>query len=141
MTAGGVRKLLVGGVAAHSCALGMLLLASPAWMLELAGWQYGGPAFFPRQSGVFLLIVGGAYLVGLWQRPFAEFLVATKAVAVLFLLTEYVFGEAPTAALVAALLDGAMGLSVALALAWERQRRRQVTQRPDRGPANPPPSA
>jgi hypothetical protein len=83
----------------------------------MAGWEYDGPTFFPAQSGVFLLILGGSYLAAIWHRPFAWLLVASKAAAVVFLLAEYALGNGPTMLLLpAAALDGLMGLAVAAAV-------------------------
>lgn len=119
MTISRIRKLLVGAVALHSIALGGAMYLQPAWTLSVTGWGYDGSQFFPAQSGVFLLLLGGACIVGIWQRPFAWFLVATKSAAVVFLLGEYFIRTAPGLALVAAVLDGLMGAAVAAALIWE----------------------
>lgn len=124
-----LRRLLVAGVSLHSIALGAAMLTMPERILRLFGWEPAGPMFFPEQSGIFLVILGMAYAAGLWQRSFAWFLVVSKAVAVAFLVAEYVRGAAPTMALYAAAFDGLMGAVVGAALAWEvfsRRRRRDL---------------
>jgi hypothetical protein len=109
-------RLLIAAVGLHSLVLGTALLVHPAWILGMAGWQYDGPLFFPAQSGIFLLILGGAYLAGIRHRPFAWLLVASKAAAVTFLLVEYALGNGPVLLLPAAVFDGLMGLAVAVAV-------------------------
>ncbi|MBI5155392.1 hypothetical protein HZA57_09160, partial [Candidatus Poribacteria bacterium] len=54
-------RLTVALVAAHSIVLGTAMLLFPRWVLALSGWRYDGPVFFPSQSGIFLLILAGAY--------------------------------------------------------------------------------
>lgn len=110
---------MVAAVAAHSLVLGIAMLLQPLATLTLTGWDYRGPAFFPAQSGIFLLVLGGAYVVGVWRVSFAWLLVASKAAAVVFLVTAYSLGAVPNIALLAALLDGVMGIGVAAALLWE----------------------
>ena len=114
-----IKKLLICAIALHSFVLGTALLVNPKWVLGLSGWNYNGPSFFPAQSGIFLLILAGAYLAGLWYRAFAWFLVASKATAVVFLIAEYIIGAAPRLVLLAAFFDGLMGVVVAIALIWE----------------------
>ena len=118
MTARGFERLLIGGIALHSCLLGLAMLFAPYRTLGLVGWDYTGPPFFPSQSGIFLLILGGAYAAALWHRPFAWFLVASKAAAVLFLLTSVLLATGPPIILLQTFADGAMGLAVAAAVVW-----------------------
>jgi len=121
-----IRKFIIGGVALHSLALGAALTASPIRILDLCGWPHGDLAFFPRQSGVLLLLFGMVYAVGVWQRPVAWLVVLSKVAAVIFLVGEYLAGEAPRLALLAALADGLMGAAVAAILtceAWAQRRR------------------
>jgi len=114
-----VKTAVVGLVAAHSIVLGLAMLFRPAETMRLCGWDYEGPTFFPSQSGVFLLLLGMAYAIGARQRAFAKFLVASKAVAVAFLVSRYLDGVAPDAALLAAAGDGLMGAAVGGILIWE----------------------
>lgn len=90
------------------------MLVMPLWALDLVGWGYEGPRFFPAQAGVFLLLLGCGYFIGIWLRPFAWFLVGSKATAVVFLLSESLYNDIPARLLLsAALLDGLMGAGVA----------------------------
>lgn len=114
MTLERLRKIVIAAVAAHSLVLGAVMLIAPAWMLKMTGWQYEGPSFFPAQSGLFLMILGGGYAAALWSQPFAWFLVASKAAAIVFLVAEYVCGNGPLTLLPVAAFDGLMGLAVAL---------------------------
>lgn len=118
-----IKKLIIAAIALHSLALGVLMLALPGLTLRLSGWDYDGPAFFPAQSGIFLVILGGAYVAALWRPSFVWFLVGSKAAAVVFLVIEYLIGAAPAVALLAALFDGLMGLAVAAAAIWEMRSR------------------
>ena len=119
MTPRRVKTAVVALVAAHSIILGLAMLFYPRETMRICGWDYDGPTFFPSQSGVFLLLLGMAYAIGARQRQFARFLVASKAVAVAFLLSHIISGTAPPAALLAAIADGLMGITVAAVLVWE----------------------
>ena len=112
-----IEVAVICAVALHSFVLGTIMLVNPTGALRFAGWEYEGPRFFPAQSGIFLLILGGAYLAGAWKRPFAWFLVASKAAAVIFLVGEALLGGAPRICLLAALGDAAMGAAVAIVAA------------------------
>ena len=114
----------MAAVALHSLALGTAMTFWPVRTLTWCGWEYQGDDFFPAQSGVFLLLLGGAYAAGVWHRPFAWFLVASKAVAVVFLVAEGLRSGAPGPALLAGVLDGAMGLAALTALIVEARGRR-----------------
>ena len=134
MRARQVKTLVVGIVAAHSMALGAAMLFWPERTMSLFGWDYQGQTFFPSQSGVFLLLLGVAYAIGARQRAFARFLVGSKAVAVVFLIGQYLQGAAPNTVLLAAIGDGVMGIAVATALIWEDRshRARQARSQGDR---------
>lgn len=95
------------------------MLHWPRQTMTLCGWEYDGPIFFPSQSGVFLLLLGMAYAIGARQQAFAKFLVVSKAVAVAFLVGQYLGGTAPKVVILAALGDGLMGAAVAGVLIWE----------------------
>ena len=118
-----LRKLIVGAVAAHSLILGAAMLLFPLWTLRLSGWHYEGNTFFPSQSGVFLFLLGGLYLAAVKHTPLGWFLVASKVTAVIFLITQSILIELPPMILLAAVLDGLMGVVVAAALVWETRER------------------
>ena len=131
-----IRIAMVAAAALQSLILGACMTFRPAPTLAFFGWEYDGPGFFfPSQSGIFLFLLGSAYMAGVWHRPFAWFLVWTKVVAVAFLLTEYFAFAMPLSILWAAMGDGAAGAGVALALLAERQNRR--SSRRGREPLEP----
>jgi hypothetical protein len=100
----------------HSLVLGTAMLFSPRIVLGQLGWNSTASEFFPAQSGLFLVILGGVYLAALAHRPFAWVLVGSKAAAVVFLVAETVAGHCPAWMLVVAGLDGTMGVAAAAAL-------------------------
>ena len=116
MNARKIEVFVISTVALHSLVLGVAMLVAPIWTLGLVGWQYDGPAFFPAQSGVFLVLLGGAYWAGIRFRPFAWFLVVSKGAAVLFLVAEVLLSQDRPILLLAALLDALMGTAVAIAV-------------------------
>ena len=113
-----LEQLIIGAVALHSLILGVAMLLFPTWMLGLVSWEYDGPAFFPSQSGIFLLILGGAYTAALWHQHFAWFLVASKAAAVAFLIGHVAVASAPPIILLQAISDGLMCAAVLCVVMW-----------------------
>ena len=116
-----VLNLLVLAVASHSIAGGVLLLFFPLWTLKLVGWDYVGQAFWPSQAGLFLALLGGVYASAIRRRPLVWFLVVSKMCAIVFLLISVVFLDAPRVVIAMAIVDGLMGLSVAL-MYWMEMR-------------------
>ena len=111
--------LLIG---LHSCALGLLMLLLPLWTLRLMGFGDPGSAFFPSQSGIFLLILGVCYL-GALRRPALVFVIlVSKALAVAFLVVHAAFLGAPAVVGAAAAGDAAM----LAAILWARHRARRA---------------
>ena len=121
MTRRRITQIIIGAVGLHSLVLGTIMLLTPIPFLNWMGWSYHGPVFFPSQSGIYLLILGAAYFAGIFHRPFAWFLVTSKAIAVLFLLGHAMANTAPWPMMIqAALLDGLMGIAVTVALIADR---------------------
>lgn len=110
--------LLVG---AHSCALGVGMLAMPRLLMGLLGFAAPESVFFPSQSGIFLLICGLFYLAALREPSYVWTIVVSKALAVLFLAGHLLFGGAPPLLWLALAGDLGMGLGVGL-LAWRHRR-------------------
>ena len=108
-------------VAGHSMIFGAAMLFWPAGTLDLFGWDYQGPMFFPAQSGVFLMLLGGVFLTAVHHRKFAWFIIASKITAVVFLLSQQFLlsPAAPAVILLAAAGDGIMGTAVAVIFAWQ----------------------
>ena len=116
-----VLNLLVLAVASHSITGGVLLLFFPLWTLKLVGWNFAGQMFWPSQAGLFLALLGGVYASAIRLRALIWFLIISKACAVVFLLLSVVLLDAPRAAIGMAIVDGLMGLSVALVY-WRETR-------------------
>ena len=116
-----VLNLLVLAVASHSIAGGVLLLFFPLWTLKLVGWNFAGQVFWPSQAGLFLVLLGGVYASAIRLRVLVWFLIVSKACAIVFLLLSFVFLDAPRVVIAMAIVDGLMGLSVAL-MYWKEMR-------------------
>jgi hypothetical protein len=113
-----LEKCIITAVAIHSFILGIAMLVDPLRILSLVEWDYEGDLFFPTQSGVFLLLFAAAYLAAIQDRTFAWFLVLTKIIAFFFLVSIFRMGHAPPVCLLAASVDGLMGLSVSVLLIY-----------------------
>ena len=111
-------------VAGHSVILGAAMLFWLVGTLDLFGWDYQGPMFFPAQSGVFLMLLGGIFLAAIGHRKLIWFIIASKSTAVVFLVSQYFLlsPAAPATILLAAVCDGLMG--AAIAAIFIRQSRR-----------------
>ena len=122
MNARRLETIIISLIAVHSLVLGGAMLFQPARTLDFFGWDYQGTMFFPSQSGIFLVILGGVYLIIVRHRRLAWFIVAAKASAVVFLVSEhFLLGPAaPWAVLGAAVGDGLMGASVAATMLWQK---------------------
>jgi len=57
----GLEKLGVFLVALHSFLIGLMLIFATATILGFAGWEEVPRLFFPRQSGVFHIILAAGY--------------------------------------------------------------------------------
>lgn len=110
-----VERWLVHLVALHSFAVGAMLLLAPGWATSFGGWSGVAPLFFVRQAGVFHFVVVVGYLGEYWSYGGVRLLVATKAIAVLFLAALWLLGESAWSVPLSALGDAAMGLAVAWA--------------------------
>lgn len=111
-------ELAILAVAAHSIIAGMVLLSLPAWTLKMVGWGYSGEIFWPRQAGLFLLILGIAYGAAVWYRPMVWLLIGSKGSALVFLMSQaLLLEESPRLTIPLGLVDGAMGF-VVLGLLW-----------------------
>jgi hypothetical protein len=112
----GLKIPIIAVVSVHSFVLGLAMIFCPLHIFAIFRWEHEGSVFFPAQAGVFLILLSGAYLAGTWIKPFAWFLVVSKAVAVTFLVSAWSIGLGPNLLLIAALLDGLMGAAVLLAI-------------------------
>lgn len=80
------EKLFVILVALHSVGVGLILLFFTNWTLDFAGWTRVQDHFFPRQSGVFHLIVAIGYWLEHRRNGQVTLMVLAKSSAVVFLL-------------------------------------------------------
>lgn len=81
-----LQGLAVAAVALHSYAVGAMLLFATAWTLRFAGWGEVDALFFPRQAGAFHFVVATVYLWEWRRHGTVTMLLATKCIAVVFLL-------------------------------------------------------
>lgn len=116
-----LMRLLILLIGIHSCALGVVMLFAPRFMLQLFGFPEGVPAFFPSQSGVFLLIFGICYLFAMAEPELVKIIVISKAFAVVFLFIHAAFLMAPPAIWAAAFGDTAMLAAMCAALLRHRR--------------------
>lgn len=101
-------RLILTAVALHSLGLGALMLLVPTAMLRTSGFPAPDSAFYPSQSGIFLVILGVCYALALFERPLLKVIVVSKALAVLFLGVHAACLGAPGIIWAAAAGDAAM---------------------------------
>lgn len=116
-----IKNLIVLFIGLHSLFLGLSMAFQPMFTLQLFGWVYKGPMFFPTQTGVFLALFGVLFLTFLWYRDLIWFIIVIKGTAVLFLVSQKIIlgPDAPCTVLIAAVFDGLMGALVATVLMWQ----------------------
>lgn len=109
------RKLLrpiIVLIALHSFLVGLMLTFAPEWSSRFAGWVVVGPDFFPRQGGVFHLILAVAYVYEHFRHDGVFLLVLAKMTAMIFLVSSSITGEVPWAIPFSGVTDGMMGFVV-----------------------------
>lgn len=104
---------LVCLIAAHSIAVGLMLLLVPLWAARLGGWQHVEPTFFVRQAGIFHLVLAMGYLIEYIRYHGVILIISAKCVAVGFLTVTALLIDLPWAVPVSAVGDAAMA-----ALMW-----------------------
>ncbi len=114
-------RIVICLIALYSIVLGILnWLFAVGWM-KVMRMPMPDAAFWPRQSGAFLISMGLAYGLGAlslrYLQTSALVIVLSKSVAVVFLFLEYLFRDAPFAILLAGLGDLSI-LIIASAVAW-----------------------
>src|SRR5574341_243128 len=95
-------------VAAHSVAVGLVLLAAPDLAARFGGFGPVAPTFFARQAGVFHLVLAVGYVLE-HRRGSAVLLVTAKAAAFAFLTGAWLAGISAWSVPFSGLSDGAMG--------------------------------
>ena len=104
---------LVGLIAAHTMAVGVMLLAFPAWsVLTFAGWPHADPLFFPRQAGIFHVALAFCYCWEYFRYRGVTTIVVAKGLAVVFLLGHAAFDAVPWVVPFSGVTDGLMGAAV-----------------------------
>lgn len=106
-------------ISIHSMAVGVFLLFFPDWSVAFGGWGEVENRFFPRQGGVFHLVVAVGYLHEYLSYRGVSLLLIAKSMAVAFLLVmTFINVDGAWATPVSALGDGAMLLTVVLVHRW-----------------------
>lgn len=127
----GLLKLALLGVGVHSVTLGLITYLFTDRFLRRMGFNLSSHRFYPRQTGAFLVVLGTGYLLAARDpaanRGLVHLTVFSKAVAVLFLFSEFLVRKAPRSILIAGVMDGLMGAVVA-ALARDSHRREEGTE-------------
>ncbi len=109
-----VEHWLIVLIAAHSAAIGLLALVATEWGVRFSGFAGASPLFFPRQVGIFHVVVAIAYLIEWTRYRGVIVLVTTKTIAVLFLTTMILVDRLPWVVPFSAAGDAAMGLAALL---------------------------
>jgi uncharacterized membrane protein len=127
----GLLKLALLAMGVHSVTLGLITYLFTDRFLRRMGLNLSSHRFYPRQSGVFLLVLGTGYLLAARDpaanRGLVSLTVLSKAVAVLFLFSEFLVRKAPRSVLIAGTMDGLMGAAI-VALARDSYRRVESTE-------------
>ena len=117
------KRLSILLVASHSLILGTALLFAPGKMLAFVQWPVVGDLFFVSQAGIFLIILGFAYLAALWHKVLVWLIVGSKLGAVLFLFGQSFFVEARCHLILSGIGDACLGLLVLVAVMVESRAR------------------
>lgn len=110
-----IEQWLISMIAAHSVAVGAMLLAAPAWSVRFAGRGAAEPLFFFRQAEVFHLVGATGYVLEERCSRTVTLVVVTKAMACTLLLASALLIDTAWLVLFSRLTDGAMGAAVWLA--------------------------
>ena len=103
-----IEDWLILMIAGHSVMVGVFLLFFTRWGVAFGGWQDLHLTFFARQAGVFHLVVAIGYLLEYFRYREVTFLLLTKIIAVLFLVSMMMVEPVPWALPLSALGDGLM---------------------------------
>jgi len=118
VSAARLERLVVHLVVLHSIAVGVGLLFLTRWGAAFGGWPDVTPLFFARQAGIFHFVVAAGYLLEYHRTGGVSFLLATKSIAVAFLLTMTAVDGGPWMVPASAAGDALMG-----AVVWALHRR------------------
>lgn len=108
-----IEKWLIVLIALHSFTIGIFLMFFTRWGAALGGWPEVVPLFFPRQGGIFHIVVASGYLLEYFRHGTVTFLLLAKILAVTFLVGMMVVDpESPWLVALSALGDATMALVV-----------------------------
>jgi hypothetical protein len=114
VSAARLERLAVHLVALHSVAVGAGLIFLTRFGAAVGGWPEVTPLFFARQAGVFHFVVVAGYLLEYHRTGGVAFLLATKAIAVVFLLGMTAVDGGPWIVPASAAGDAVMFAAIAL---------------------------
>ncbi len=103
-----VESWLIVLIAVHSVTVGLFLLFLTRWGVDFGGWEGLNLTFFARQAGSFHIVVAIGYLLEYFRHREVTFLLVTKIIAVLFLVSMMMVESVPWALPLSALGDGLM---------------------------------
>ena len=107
-----VERWLIVLIALHSYAVGFFLLFLTRWGVTFGGWDNVTTLFFPRQAGIFHVVIATGYLIEYFRYRGVVLMVSAKFTAVVFLFGMMAVGDAPWAVPLSAIGDGLMGIVV-----------------------------
>jgi len=96
-------------IALHSYAVGFFLLFLTRWGVAFGGWDNVTTLFFPRQAGIFHLVIATGYLIEYFRYRGVVLMITAKFTAVVFLFGMMAVGESSWAVPLSAVGDGLMG--------------------------------
>jgi hypothetical protein len=128
-------SLILWLVAAHSFCVGLGLIFLPDVLLSSFGFTPGGERFFRAQAGVFHFVMVAVYAMAAIRcvsSPDSTYLaIAAKFIAMVFLISYYLFAASIWMVLLSGLADGALGVLIAWAFSAYR---RTIPATPARSP-------
>ncbi len=110
---GRAERVLIVLVALHSAAVGVVLSLFPRFALAFGGFGDAASTFFPRQAGVFHLVLAFGYLAEHFRHGGVSLLLFAKAAATVLLLSASAASDVPWAVPFSGAADALMG-----AAAW-----------------------
>jgi hypothetical protein len=118
------NSIVMGAIALHSLAVGLLLIFLPMDMISLFGFK-SGEQFFTRQGGALHVAASVAYFMAAadpaGNRNIIIFSAAVKSIAVIFLFSYYILVESIMLVLLSAIGD--LGMAVVILVILYRGKR------------------
>lgn len=118
-------SLILWLIAAHSFCVGLGLIFLPDVLLSYFGFTPGGERFFRAQAGVFHFVMVVVYVMAAMRfvsSPDSAYLaIAAKFIAMVFLISYYLFVVPIWLVLLSGVVDGAFGALIAWAFSAYRR--------------------